>query len=96
MQFLPRSHVALLVQGKVIGAREGAIAVRALERLHARVLPKVTGQLIGAGELPRTAFPHALIRLLSCMCASVSFEMGAFGVDFIAPVKVAPMNPTLL
>lgn len=58
-------QVALLVQGQVIGAGEGAITVRALEWLYTRVLPKVTGQLIRAGELPRTAFPHALIRLFS-------------------------------
>lgn len=80
----------------MIGAREGAIAVRALEGLYTRVFPKVTGQLIGAGELPRTAFPHALVRLLSCMCASVSFQMGTFGVDFVAPIKVTAMNSTLL
>lgn len=58
-------QVTLLVQSEVIGAREGAITVRALEWLYSRVLPKVTGQLIRAGELPRTAFPHALIGLLS-------------------------------
>lgn len=34
--------------------------------------------------------------LFTCMCASVSFQMGAFGVDFIAPVKVTAMNSTLL
>lgn len=58
-------QMAFLVQGEVIRAREGAITVRALERLYSCVFPKVTGQLIRAGKLPRTAFPHALVRFLS-------------------------------
>lgn len=30
------------------------------------------------------------------MCASMSFQVGAFGIDFIAAVEVTAMNPTLL
>lgn len=49
----------------MIRAREAAVAVSAAERLDARVLPKVTRQLVGAGEAPRAALPRALVRFLS-------------------------------
>ncbi len=34
--------------------------------------------------------------LFTCMCASMSFKVGAFGIDFIAAIEVTAMNPTLL
>lgn len=34
--------------------------------------------------------------LCTCMCASVSFQVGAFGIDFIAAIEVTSMNSTLL
>lgn len=54
-----RSHqqVALPVQGEVIGAREAALAIRALERLGSGVFAVMTCQLVGTCELPRAAFP---------------------------------------
>ena len=61
-----RSLVALEVEGEVVGAREAAIAVHALERLGARVLAVVARQLVGAREPPLAALPRALVRLLTC------------------------------
>lgn len=58
--------MALLVQGQVIGAREAAIAVRAFERLGARVLAVVAREFIGTREPPLASLPRALVRLLTC------------------------------
>lgn len=57
--------MALLVQSQVVGAGEAALAVGALERLDARVLPEVSCQFVGTSELPRAAFPHALVGFLA-------------------------------
>lgn len=58
--------MALLVQRQVVGPGEAPLAVGTLERLHARVLAEVSGQLVGARELPRAALPHALVGFLTC------------------------------
>lgn len=58
--------VAAAVQGEVVGAGEGAVALGASERLDARVLAEVPRQLVGAGEAPGAALPGAVVRLLSC------------------------------
>lgn len=39
-------QVALLVQRQVVGSGEAALAVGTLERLHARVLAKVSGEFV--------------------------------------------------
>lgn len=54
------------MQGQVVGAGEAAVAVRALERFHTRVLPVVPRQLVRAGKLPRAAVPGALVWLFPC------------------------------
>lgn len=65
--------VALHVQRQVVGAGEAAVAHPALERLGARVLPVVAGQLVRPGEPPVAAVPVALVGLLTCMSPQVSF-----------------------
>lgn len=54
------------MQGQVVGAREGAVALGAAEGLDARVLAEVPSQLVGAGETPGAALPGAMVRLLAC------------------------------
>lgn len=34
--------------------------------------------------------------IFTCMCTSMSFQVGAFGINFIAAVEVTAMNSTLL
>lgn len=58
--------VAPSVQGEVVGAGEGAVALSASERLDARVLAKVPRQLVRPGEAPGAALPGAVVRLFSC------------------------------
>jgi len=58
--------VALHVQRQVIGPREAAIAVAALERLGTCVLAVVAGQLVAPRKPPFTALPGALVRLFTC------------------------------
>lgn len=59
------SEVPLHVQGQVVRAREAAVAHPALERLGARVLPVVAGQLVGSREPPVAAVPGALFTSMS-------------------------------
>lgn len=54
------------VQCQVIRPREAAIAVRALERLHSRVLAVMPRQFVGTRKLPGAAFPGTLVGLLTC------------------------------
>jgi len=54
------------VQSQVVGSGKAAFAVGALERLDPRVLPEVPRQLVRTGELPRAAFPQALVGFLAC------------------------------
>lgn len=65
--------VALHVQRQVVGAGEAAVAHHALERLGARVLPVVAGQLVRPGKPPVAALPGALVGLLARMSPQVSF-----------------------
>lgn len=53
--------VPLHVEGQVVGPAERALAQVAAERLLARVLPVVPGQLVGSCELPRAAVPGTLV-----------------------------------
>lgn len=57
-------HVPPAVQCQVVWAGEAAIAVRALEWLHARVFAVMPGQFIRASKLPGAAFPGALVGFL--------------------------------
>lgn len=60
------SHVSLHVKCQVVRPGEGAFAQVALEGPVACVFAEMTGELIGAGEFPSTAFPAAVVRLLTC------------------------------
>lgn len=53
------------MQGQVIGARKAAIAISALEGFGSSVLAIVTSQFIAPCETPFTAFPRALVGLLT-------------------------------
>lgn len=61
------SHVSLHVKCQVVRPGEGTFTQVTLEGPVSGVFPEMTGQLIGAGELPSTAFPAAVVRLLTCL-----------------------------
>lgn len=60
------SHVSLHVKCQVVRPGEGALTQVALEGPVSGVFAEMTSQLIGAGEFPSTAFPAAVVRLLTC------------------------------
>lgn len=62
----------LHVQSQVVRPGEGPVAEVALEGPVARVLAIVTGELIGASELPAAAFPVAVVGLFTCLGKSES------------------------
>lgn len=64
-------HVSLHVKCQVVRPGEGAFTQVALEGPVSGVFAEMTGQLIGAGEFPSTAFPAAVVWLLT----GVSSEM---------------------
>jgi len=55
------------VLGQMVGSRKPLGAHVTPVRLDARVRSTVPGQLVGAGETPSTAWPHAAIRLFTRM-----------------------------
>lgn len=57
--------VAAAVQGQVVRAGEGAVALGAAERFDARVFAEMSGELVGAGEAPGAALPGAVVGFLS-------------------------------
>ena len=56
----------LHVQSQVVRPGEGPVAEVALEGPVPGVLAIVTGELVGASELPAAAFPVAVVGLLTC------------------------------
>lgn len=86
------SLVALQVEGQMIGARETAIAVAALEGLGTRVLPVMPRELVGTGETPLAAIPGTLVWLLACVRPLVRLEMRRLRIYFLAAVKLASMD----
>lgn len=54
---------------------EGPVALLALEGAVPRVFAVVPGQFIRAGELPPTAIPVTVVRLLTCVGSQVCLEM---------------------
>lgn len=54
------------VQSQVVRPGERPVAEVALEGPVAGVLAIVTGELVGAGELPAAAFPVAVVGLFTC------------------------------
>lgn len=60
------SHVSLHVKRQMVRPGEGALAQVALEGPVSCVFAKMTGQLVWAGEFPSTAFPAAVVWLLTC------------------------------
>lgn len=71
-------EVALLVQSQVVRAGEAALAVGALERLDACVFAEVSRQFVGTSELPRAAFPHALVRFLTWKTEETGEQVNTF------------------
>ena len=69
----------------MVGSGKRSLAVGTLERLDPRVLPHVPGQLVGSRKLPVAAFPAALVGLFTGVRSLVGLEVGALGVDFVAP-----------
>lgn len=88
--------MAAAVQGKVVGPREGAIALSAAERFDPRVLAEVSGELVGAGEAPGAALPGTVVGFLSCVYPPVSFEVGALGVNFFTAFIVTHVDSSPL
>lgn len=88
-------HVALPMQGKVVGAREASVTVWTLERLDASVFPEMSCQFIGPSKLPRATFPCTLVGFFSCVCPSVCFQVRTFRVHFVASLIVASVYPPL-
>jgi len=78
------SLVTFHVQRQMIGSREAAETELAIERSIARMFSEVSGQFVGSGEFPVTAFPSALVRFLACVSSHMSLQMGTFRIDFVA------------
>lgn len=74
---------------EVIAAHEFPLAYRTHKLLFSCVGPPVTGQFIRACKSLIAAIPTAAEGLLSCVCAKVGFEVGAFEVGFSAPREAA-------
>lgn len=49
-------------------------------------------QFIGTRELPGAAFPGTLVGLLPCMRPSVSLQVRAFCVHFVASLKITSVD----
>ncbi len=54
------------MQSQMIWAGESSLTQVALKRPVSGVFPEVTRQLVWPGELPATAFPAAVVGLLTC------------------------------
>eukprot|EP00042_Codosiga_hollandica_P059279 m.909705 g.909705 ORF g.909705 m.909705 type:complete len:367 (-) comp60108_c0_seq66:2661-3761(-) len=81
--------------GKMVGARKGAAAEVARVRFGAGVLAQVAGELVAAGEAPRTGLEGALERPLARVRADVRLEMRALDVRLLAAVVRAHKRPRL-
>ncbi len=68
----------------MIRARKGPFTHATLKRSITRVLPHVTGQLVGTRELPAAVFPRAHVRLFARMRSQVGLEMTRLGVTLAA------------
>jgi len=62
------------------------------EGLGSRVLPEVTGQLVGPGEFPAAALPGALVRLLARVGPHVGLQVGALGVNLVTARVRTPVH----
>lgn len=80
------------VEGEVVRAGEAAVAVTAFEWFDTGVFAVMSCQLVRASELPCAVIPRTLVRLFTCVCASVGFKMRALGVNLIAALKLTPVN----
>ena len=84
--------MAFFVQREVVGAREAASAVAALERLNAGMLAVVARQLVRARETPVTGCPGTYKRFLASVRPLVSLEMRALTVHLYAIREIAAMH----
>lgn len=80
----------------MVRAREAAFAVSTLEGFDARVLAVVACELVRACKLPCAAVPRALVWLLTSVGPPVGLQVGAFGVNFIAALKLTAMDASPL
>lgn len=87
--------VTFHVQGQVVRPGETPVAVSALERFRARVLPVVARQLVTAGEAPLAALPRALVRFFACMRSLVRLQVRTLGVDLFAAEELTLVYPPL-
>lgn len=76
----------LHVQSQVVGPGERPVAQVALEGPVARVLAIVTGELVGARELPAAAFPVAVVGLFTCLGKSKSVTQHGIIIQAICRV----------
>lgn len=74
---------------EVIAAHEFPLTHRTDKLLFSCVGPPVTGQFIRARKSLITTVPTAAEGLLSCVCAKMGFEVGAFEVSFSATREAA-------
>lgn len=87
--------VTFHVQRQVVGPGKAPVAVSALERFRARVLPVVARQLVAAGEAPLAALPRALVRFFACMRPLVRLQVRTLGVDLLAAEELTLVYPPL-
>lgn len=84
--------MTLHVECQVVRARERPLAESALERPVAGMLAVVASQLVRASELPATALPAALVRLLARVRAEMCLQVRRLGVRLRAPSIRARMR----
>lgn len=87
--------MAFHVQRQVVRSGKAPVAVAALERFRARVLPVVARQLVAAGETPLAALPRALVGFLACMRPLVRLQVRTLGVDLLAAQELTLVYPPL-
>ena len=72
---------------------ECSLAMGTLKWLDPRVFPHVPGEFVRSRKLPVAAFPVALVGLFTGVRSLMSLEVGALGVDFVAPWVGAAVDP---
>lgn len=87
--------VAFHVQGQVVRPGKAPVAVSALERFCARVLPVVARQFVAACETPLTALPRAFVWFFACMRSLVRLQVRTLRVDLLAAEELTLVYPPL-
>lgn len=76
----------------MVGSGEGPLTQVTLEGPVAGVFAEVTRELVGAGELPSTAFPAAVVGLLTGVSAQMCLQVGTLGVRLAAACERAGVS----